>query len=378
MTQVLRLAEALIRRPSVTPDDHGCQALVADRLAQRGFACERLDANGVSNLLAMRTLALAGPTLVFAGHTDVVPAGARSQWTSDPFEPVERDGRLYGRGAADMKSSVAAFVVAIEEALDAGAARRGRIALLLTSDEEGPAIDGTAHVVERLAARGERLDYCIVGEPTSERQLGDTIRNGRRGSLSGRLVVHGVQGHVAYPHLARNALHELAPALAELAAIQWDTGDADFPPTTWQASNLQAGTGAGNVIPGEATLDFNFRYAPASPVETLQRRFAERLDAHGLRYTLEWFPPAQPFRCAPGALSLALADAIRAETGREPRRSTGGGTSDGRFLARICPQVVEFGPVNRSIHCIDESVGIDELEPLKNVYRRTIAALLGE
>lgn len=378
MTPVLRLVRALIRRPSITPDDHGCQALVAERLAARGFACESVDANGVSNLWARLALERAGPTLVFAGHTDVVPPGPRERWTSDPFEPVERDGRLYGRGAADMKASVAAFVVAIEEALDAGLMRRGRIAVLLTSDEEGPGVDGTARVVEHLAARGETLDYCIVGEPTSERRLGDTIKNGRRGSLSGRVVVHGVQGHVAYPQRARNPLHELAPALAGLVAVEWDRGDADFPPTTWQMSNLHAGTGAANVIPGEATLDFNFRFSPASPAETLQRRFVERLDAHGLRYTVEWSPPAQPFRCPAGELSSALAEAIRAETGCEPRCSTSGGTSDGRFLARICPQVVEFGPVNESIHRIDESVGIDELEPLKNVYRRTIAALLGE
>jgi len=378
MTATLQLARALIRRPSITPEDHGCQALVAERLAARGFGCERLDANGVANLWALRALDRAGPTLVFAGHTDVVPPGPRERWTSDPFEPVERDGRLYGRGAADMKTSVAAFDVAIEEALDAGRLRCGRIAVLLTSDEEGPGIDGTARVVEQLAARGEPLDYCIVGEPTSERRLGDTIKNGRRGSLSGRLVVHGVQGHVAYPQLARNALHELAPALAELVAIEWDRGDADFPPTTWQMSNLHAGTGAGNVIPGEAVLDFNFRFSPASPVETLQRRFTERLDARGLRYTIDWAAPAQPFRCPPGKLSRALADAIRVETGSEPRCSTSGGTSDGRFLARICPQVVEFGPVNESIHRVDESVGLDEIEPLKHIYRRTIAALLGE
>ncbi|HEY0877652.1 MAG TPA: succinyl-diaminopimelate desuccinylase [Zeimonas sp.] len=378
MSAVLRLAEALIRRPSLTPDDQGCQALVVERLAPLGFAFERFDANGVTNLWATCALAASGPTLVFAGHTDVVPVGARASWTSDPFEPVERDGRLYGRGAADMKSSIAAFVVAIEEAFAAGLARRGRIAVLLTSDEEGPAVDGTARVVEHLAARGEVLDFCIVGEPTSESRLGDTIKNGRRGSLSGRLVVHGVQGHVAYPQLARNPLHELAPALAELVATVWDRGDADFPPTTWQVSNLHAGTGAGNVIPADATLDFNFRFSPASPVESLQRRFIERLEAHALRYTLEWAAPAQPFRCAPGALSVALAEAIRSETGCEPRCSTTGGTSDGRFLSRICPQVVEFGPVNESIHRVDESVGIAELEPLKNVYRRTIAALLRE
>lgn len=374
---VRRLAEALIRRPSVTPDDRGCQALLAERLDALGFVCERFDRNGVANLWALRTFDRPGPTFAFVGHTDVVPPGPPDRWSSDPFEPVERDGRLHGRGAADMKSSIAAFVVACEEALARRAPRSGRLAMLLTSDEEGPAVDGTAHVVERLLERGERIDYCLVGEPTSALRLGDTIKNGRRGSLSGRLVVHGVQGHVAYPQLARNPLHELAPALAELVSIQWDRGDADFPPTTWQLSNLHAGTGAGNVIPGTATVDFNFRFSPASSAQSLQQRFAEVLDAHGLHYALEWSLSAQPFRSQPGALTDALAAAIRAETGCEPQRSTTGGTSDGRFVVRICPQVVEFGPINASIHQVDESVGIDELDALKNIYLRTIEALLG-
>jgi len=376
MSRVRELAEALIRQRSVTPDDQGCQALVADRLGALGFACETIESNGVTNLWAVRAGAAAGPTLAFAGHTDVVPPGPLDQWASDPFVPTVRDGRLYGRGAADMKTSVAAFVVAIEEFLEAGAGHAGRIALLLTSDEEGPATDGTVRVVETLAARGERVDFCIVGEPTSVTRLGDTVKNGRRGSLSGRLTVIGVQGHVAYPHLARNPIHQLAPALAELAAAEWDRGNAHFPPTTWQVSNIQAGTGATNVIPGRVTLDFNFRFSTASTVESLKQRVAAVLDAHGLDYTLDWSLSALPFLTARGALCDALSAAILAETGVAAEMSTTGGTSDGRFIARICPQVVEFGPINASIHQVDEHVGLDELEPLKNVYRRTIAALL--
>src|SRR5690606_7596218 len=297
-------------------------------------------------------------------------------WRSDPFVPAVRDGRLYGRGAADMKSSIAAFVVAVEELLEAGTPYAGRIALLLTSDEEGPATDGTGKVVEALAARGERLDYCIVGEPTSVERLGDTVKNGRRGSLSGRLVVAGVQGHIAYPHLARNPIHLLAPALAELVATEWDGGNEYFPPTSWQVSNVQAGAGATNVIPSRITLDFNFRFSTASTVESLQQRLSAVLDRHGLDYTLDWSLSGMPFLTARGALSEALAAAIRAETGIEPELSTTGGTSDGRFIARICPQVIEFGPENASIHKIDENVELASLEPLKNVYRRTIEALL--
>ncbi|MCZ7561949.1 MAG: succinyl-diaminopimelate desuccinylase [Burkholderiaceae bacterium] len=376
MSRVRALAEALIRRRSVTPDDHGCQALVAERLGALGFACETIESKGVTNLWAVRDGVAAGPTLAFAGHTDVVPPGPLDQWTSDPFVPTVRDGRLYGRGAADMKSSVAAFVVAIEEFLEAGGGHAGRIALLLTSDEEGPATDGTVRVVDALAARGERIDFCVVGEPTSVARLGDTVKNGRRGSLSGRLAVIGVQGHVAYPHLARNPIHQLAPALAELAASEWDRGNEHFPPTTWQVSNIQAGTGAANVIPGRVTLDFNFRFSSASTVESLKQRVAAVLDAHGLDYTLDWSLSALPFLTARGALCDALSGAILAETGVAAELSTTGGTSDGRFIARICPQVVEFGPINASIHRVDEHVGLDELEPLKNVYRRTIAALL--
>ncbi|MBN9463754.1 MAG: succinyl-diaminopimelate desuccinylase [Burkholderiales bacterium] len=376
MSEVRSLAEALIRRRSVTPDDQGCQALLAERLRPLGFACESSVDNGVTNLWAVRRGESDGPTLVFAGHTDVVPPGPTEQWHSDPFVPTVREGRLYGRGAADMKSSIAAFVVAVEQLLAEGAGHAGRLALLLTSDEEGVATDGTVRVVERLAARGERLDLCIVGEPTSDARLGDTLKNGRRGSLSGRLSVAGVQGHVAYPHLARNPVHLLAPALAELVAIEWDRGNEHFPPTTWQVSNVQAGTGANNVIPGRVTLDFNFRFSTASSVESLQQRLAGVLDAHGLDYQLEWSLSGMPFLTERGALSNALAAAIRAETGLETVFSTSGGTSDGRFIARICPQVIEFGPVNASIHKVDEHIALADLEPLKNIYLRTLRTLL--
>ncbi|HMN66422.1 MAG: succinyl-diaminopimelate desuccinylase [Burkholderiaceae bacterium] len=376
MSRVRALAEALIRQRSVTPDDHGCQKLVAERLAPLGFSCETIESNGVTNLWAVRPGSAPGPTLAFAGHTDVVPTGPLDQWTSDPFVPTVRDGRLYGRGAADMKTSIAAFVVAVEELLESGADYAGRIALLLTSDEEGPATDGTVKVVERLDERGERLDFCIVGEPTSVERLGDMVKNGRRGSLSGRLVVAGVQGHIAYPHLARNPIHLLAPALAELVATEWDRGNEYFPPTSWQVSNIQAGAGANNVIPGRIMLDFNFRFSTASTVESLKQRLTAVLDAHGLDYTLDWSLSGMPFLTARGTLSGALSAAIRAETGLDTELSTTGGTSDGRFIARICPQVIEFGPPNASIHKIDEHVELAALEPLKNIYRRTIASLL--
>ena len=378
MTSAVRdLTEALIRRPSVTPDDAGCQRLLARRLEPLGFACESIESGGVTNLWAIRRSGAAGPTVVFAGHTDVVPTGPLEQWTSPPFEPAERDGRLYGRGAADMKSSIAAFVVAVEEAVGASTVPAGAIALLITSDEEGPATDGTVKVVELLRARGERLDCCIVGEPTSVTTLGDTIKNGRRGSMSGRLTVRGLQGHVAYPHLARNPVHLFAPALAELASIEWDRGNEYFPPTTWQVSNIHAGTGATNVVPGELTVDFNFRFSTASTVEGLQQRVHELLQRHGLDFSIQWSVSGLPFLTPRGSLSDALCAAIAAETGVDAELSTTGGTSDGRFIATLCPQVVEFGPVNETIHRIDENIEIAALEPLKNVYRRTLERLLG-
>ena len=373
---VRSLAESLIRLRSVTPDDAGCQTLIADRLRAIGFDCEPMRFGEVDNLWAVRRGARPGPTVVFAGHTDVVPAGPRQWWHSDPFEPTEREGVLYGRGAADMKSSIAGFVVAIEEFVAARPDHCGAIAVLLTSDEEGPALDGTVKVINALRARGESLDYCIVGEPTSVRIIGDMIKNGRRGSLSGKLVVQGIQGHVAYPHLARNPVHELAPALAALVAERWDEGNDYFPPTTWQVSNIHAGTGVGNVIPGEVTVDFNFRFSTASTVEGLKARIHTLLDAHRLQYKLDWTVGGLPFLTPKGALSQALSDAIQLEAGVQTELSTTGGTSDGRFISSLCREVIEFGPPNASIHKTNENVELAWLQPMKNIYRRTIASLL--
>lgn len=373
---VLSLVQALISRPSVTPDDAGCQALLAERLEAIGFRCETIASGGVTNLWARR--GTTSPVTVFAGHTDVVPTGPRERWKHDPFTPVLEDGRLYGRGAADMKSSIAAFVVAAEEFVAARPDHQGSIALLITSDEEGPATDGTVKVCETLAARGETLDYCIVGEPTSVSTLGDTLKNGRRGSLSGKLTVKGIQGHVAYPHLARNPVHQCAAAVAELAASSWDDGNEYFPPTTFQISNFHAGTGATNVVPGTAEIDFNFRFSTESTPETLKARVHAILDSHGLEYDLAWNLSGSPFLTPVGELSQAMVAAIDQELGVKAELSTTGGTSDGRFIARICPQVVEFGPINATIHQIDEHIAADTLEPLKNVYRRTLENLLGK
>jgi succinyl-diaminopimelate desuccinylase len=374
MNPTLALTEELIRRRSVTPEDDGCQALVAARLASLGFRAETIASNGVTNLWLRR--GTAAPVFVFAGHTDVVPTGPLEQWHSDPFTPTIRDGVLYGRGASDMKSSVAAFVVAAEEFVRAHDDHRGSIALLLTSDEEGPATDGTVKVVDALRARNEPIDFCVVGEPTSVDALGDTIKNGRRGSLSGSLAVRGIQGHVAYPHLARNPVHQVAPALAELAAERWDDGDAFFPPTTFQVSNVRAGTGATNVIPGTCEVEFNLRFAPVSSAQSLIARVEAVLRRHGLEYDLKWTIGAQPFSTAEGALSAAMSAAIHAVTGRSAQLSTTGGTSDGRFLATLCPQVVEFGPPNASIHKIDEHIAVADLAPLKDIYRGTLERLL--
>ena len=377
----LALLEQLIARPSVTPADAGCLDLIGARLAAAGFTLERMDSGPddfhVSNLWAVRRGQSAdGPLLVFAGHTDVVPTGDLAKWTSDPFVPTVRGDRLYGRGAADMKTSLAAMVVAAEDFAAMHPDHRGSVAFLLTSDEEGPARDGTVVCVERLRARGERLDYCIVGEPTSVERLGDTVKNGRRGSLSGKLRVIGVQGHVAYPQLARNPVHQAAPALAELAASGWDNGNAYFPPTTFQISNIAAGTGAGNVIPGEMVVDFNFRFSTESTPEGLRQRVHALLDRHGLEYTLDWSLSGEPFLTPVGELSAAVTAAIEAETGVAAELSTTGGTSDGRFIAKLCPQVVEFGPLNASIHKIDEYVPLDQIAPLTRIYRRTLENLL--
>jgi len=380
MSDTLRLLEDLLARASVTPDDAGCQALIAGRLAPLGFEATALpfgpDSFRVLNLWATRTGPRPGPTVVFAGHTDVVPTGPLAHWTSDPFVPSYRDGKLFARGAADMKTSLAAMVVAAEEFVQAHPGHAGRIAFLLTSDEEGPSVDGTVKVVEWLQQRGERLDCCIVGEPTSVSRLGYTIKNGRRGSLSGKLTVTGVQGHVAYPQLAKNPVHLAAPALAELAAATWDAGNDYFPPTTFQISNLHAGTGATNVIPGELVVDFNFRFSTASTPEDLKARVARILDRHQLPWRIDWTLGGSPFLTPEGSLVAALRQAIQAETGVSTELSTTGGTSDGRFIARICEQVVEFGPVNATIHKIDEHVALDAVEPLKNIYRRTLERLL--
>ena len=374
MESPLELAKSLIARRSVTPDDDGCQALIARRLEALGFACEHINCGEVSNLWARR--GSARPLFCFAGHTDVVPPGPLAQWQSDPFAPTIRDGRLYGRGAADMKSSIAAFVVALEAFVKERPAHRGSISLLITSDEEGPSVDGTACVVERLKQRGERLDYCLVGEPSSVAVLGDMIKNGRRGSLSGRLTVRGTQAHIAYPHLGRNPVHLLAPALAELVATRWDEGDQFFPPTSWQVSNIHAGVGATNLIPGSLEMDFNFRFCTASPEASLRQRFEAILRRHGLDYELQWSLSGNPFITPPGELVDAVKQAIRAETGRTPELSTTGGTSDGRFIAQICPQVVEFGPPNATIHKLNENIELTVLEQLPRVYLDTLRRLL--
>jgi succinyl-diaminopimelate desuccinylase len=370
----LDLARELIARASLTPDDAGCQDLLQARLAPLGFAPETLVVNGVTNLWTRR--GTAAPLVCFAGHTDVVPTGPRDGWRSDPFAPTLADGFLYGRGAADMKGSLAAFVTAIEGFLAAHPGAHGSIALLLTSDEEGPSVDGTVKMVERLAARGERLDYCVIGEPSSAGILGDTMKNGRRGSLSGTLTVHGVQGHIAYPHLARNPIHQLAPALAELAATQWDRGNDYFPPTTWQCSNIHAGTGATNVIPGTLELMFNFRYSTQSTRESLQQRFEAVLGKHGLDYTLAWTGWGKPFLTPRGRLVEVASQAVREVTGITPEISTTGGTSDGRFIADICDEVVELGPVNATIHKLDECVRVADLESLSAIYRGILERLL--
>lgn len=374
MNSALELARELIARKSVTPADAGCQALLASRLAKAGFQCEDASVNGVTNLWARR--GNGHPLLCFAGHTDVVPAGPLEQWHSDPFVPTVRDGKLYGRGAADMKSSIAAFVVAAEQFVAERPGHAGSVALLITSDEEGPSVDGTVRVVEKLKQRGETIDYCIVGEPSSSSVLGDTVRIGRRGSLSAKLTVHGVQGHVAYPQLARNPIHELAPALAELAATSWDDGNEVFPPTTWQVSNVHAGTGVGNVIPGCLELEFNFRFSTASTEQSLKERFEAVLRKHRLDYALAWTLGGKPFLSQRGKLMEVVSQAIKAHAGRVPELSTAGGTSDGRFIAEICPQIVELGPVNSSIHKLDEHIELGALEQLPKIYLDTLRALL--
>ena len=368
------LAQQLISRNSVTPNDAGCTDLLCEKLAPLGFACEKIRMGGVDNLWARR--GTASPLVCFAGHTDVVPTGPLDQWATDPFVPTIRDGVLYGRGASDMKSSLAAFVVAIEDFVRQHPDHPGSIAVLFTSDEEGPAIDGTVRVCEILKARGEKMDYCIVGEPTAVSKLGDMIKNGRRGSLSGVLTVKGVQGHVAYPHLVQNPIHLVAAAIAEMAQTKWDDGNEYFPPTTWQISNFNAGTGANNVVPGTAHVRFNFRFATASTLESLQTRVHGILDRHGVPYDLEWRYDGRPFITPKGDLVAAVAKAIKTVTGLTTELSTTGGTSDGRFIADICSQVVECGPTNATIHKINECIKVEELEQLPQIYLHTLKNLL--
>jgi succinyl-diaminopimelate desuccinylase len=374
MSKTLALTEQLIALDSVTPEDKGCQNTLINLLEPLGFTCETIQSGDVTNLWARR--GNTQPLVVFAGHTDVVPTGPVTQWQSEPFAPTHRDGKLYGRGAADMKTSIAAFVVATEEFIAAHPNHSGSIGFLITSDEEGPATDGTVVVCNQLQARGEQLDYCIVGEPTSSEVLGDTIKNGRRGTMSGKLIVKGIQGHIAYPQLAENPIHLAAPAMAELVSEVWDQGNDYYLPTSWQMSNIHGGTGASNVIPGEVVIDFNFRFSTASTADGLQQRVHAILDKHQLNYNLKWTIGGHPFLTPKGNLSDALAKAIKDETGVTTELSTTGGTSDGRFIAKICPQVVEFGPPNGSIHKIDEHIEVRYIDPLKNIYRRAIENLL--
>lgn len=376
MSKTLELAKELIARCSLTPDDAGCQDILIERLKHAGFRLENIHRNGVKNFWARR--GDSKPVVCFAGHTDVVPTGPLEQWVSNPFTPTVRDGMLFGRGAADMKTSLAAFVTAIERFATEHPKHKGSIALLITSDEEGVAIDGTARVVEALKARGELLDYCIVGEPTSVNKLGDTIKNGRRGSLSGTLTIKGIQGHVAYPHLAKNPIHLAAPAISELTQTVWDQGDEHFPQTTWQISNIHGGTGVLNVIPGEVEILFNFRFSTASSVESLKSRVRTVLDRHGLDYNLEWTLSGKPYLTPKGSLVEAVIRAVKSVTGVTPELCTSGGTSDGRYIAEICPQVVELGPLNTTIHKLNECIAVADIEPLSEIYRRTLVNLLAD
>jgi succinyl-diaminopimelate desuccinylase len=374
MSNTLELAKQLIARRSLTPQDDGCLDIIGTRLAPQGFKLEQMRHGEVDNLWARR--GTTSPVLCFAGHTDVVPTGPLEKWESAPFTPTVRDGMLYGRGAADMKGSVAAFVTAVERFVAEFPLHEGSIALLLTSDEEGIAVDGTVRVVETLQKRKELLDYCIVGEPTCVDKLGDTIKNGRRGSLSGTLTVKGIQGHIAYPHLVRNPIHLAAPAIAELAATEWDKGNEYFPPTSWQISNIRGGTGATNIVPGTVEILFNFRHSTASTTDALKAKVHAILDRHGLEYDLEWEMSGKPYLTARGDMVDAVAAAIKQVTGIETELSTGGGTSDGRFIADICPQVIELGPLNATIHKLNECVSVKDLDALSEIYFLTLVKLL--
>lgn len=374
MSAVLELTQDLMSRASVTPTDAGCQTVMTERLTAAGFKVESMRFGNVENLWAVR--GSGSPVICFAGHTDVVPTGPLEEWRSDPFAPSIRDGLLYGRGAADMKSGLAAMVIAAETFVAEHPRHRGTLAFLITSDEEGPSVDGTKRVVDALRERAVRIDYCIVGEPSSEVEVGDTLKIGRRGSLSGRLTVHGVQGHVAYPDVALNPVHALAPALAELTARRWDEGNEFFQPTSFQISNLNAGTGAPNVIPGELKARFNLRYSPVQTTDSLRATVEEILTRHGVRFTIEWYLSGEPFYTAPGALSQAAVASIEAVSGKTPKLSTGGGTSDGRFIAPMGAQVVELGVVNNTIHKVNECVRVADIELLHRMYRGILERLL--
>lgn len=372
----IQLLTELVQRPSVTPDDSGCQSLIAKRLAAIGFTIEPMRFGDVDNLWAR--YGSDNPLFVFAGHTDVVPTGDESQWRFPPFSATIDDGLLYGRGAADMKGSVAAFVTAIERFIQSGKICNGSIAILLTSDEEGPAVDGTRQVVEALQQRNETMDYCVVGEPTSQNQLGDTIKNGRRGSLSAHLVVHGTQGHVAYPHLADNPVHNAAPLLTELVGIEWDNGDENFPPTTLQISNIKAGTGAGNVIPGDLHVDFNLRFSPATSHQTVESTIESLIAKHNINASIDWHLSAEPFITPVGSLTAAMQAAIEETVGVNAALDTGGGTSDGRFIATTCPQVIEFGPLNQTIHQTNECINCADIDTLSSIYETLLINLMGK
>ena len=374
MSATLDLTKDLISRPSVTPDDFGCQKLLADRLESIGFTIEHLRFGDTDNIWARR--GTQSPVLAFAGHTDVVPTGPEENWTTPPFEPVIRDGLLYGRGTADMKGSIAAFVTACERFIAEHSAHQGSIAFLITSDEEGPATGGTVKVIETLEARGEKIDWCLVGEPSSTNKVGDIVKNGRRGSLNGYLTIQGKQGHIAYPHLAENPIHLLTPALTELCDIEWDQGNEDFPPTSFQVSNLNSGTGVTNVIPGTAEVIFNFRYSTELTHEQLQQKVEMILDNHQLNYDLKWELSGQPFRTASGALVDAVKVAIKSVTNYDTELSTSGGTSDGRFIAPTGAQVIELGPLNATIHQVDECVSIADLDILSDIYEKLLTELL--
>ena len=375
MSAVLEFTKELVARRSLTPEDAGCQELLAARLKKAGFSVEHMRFGSVDNLWARRGRAT--PLLVFAGHTDVVPSGPVEQWGSEPFTPTLRDGRLYGRGTADMKGGVAAMTVAVERYLANHPKHQGSIAFLITSDEEGPSVDGTVKVMEALQKRSEKIDWCVLGEPSCLERFGDTLRNGRRGSLTGILKIEGIQGHVAYPERADNPIHRVTPTLAELIGSHWDNGNEFFPPTSFQISNFNSGTGAGNVIPGDATVRFNFRYSSAVTKDELKQRVHAVLDEHRLKYSIDWRPMGDPFLTAPGKLSGVVQDAVEKVTGLRPKLDTGGGTSDGRFIAPAGAQVIEFGPRNASIHKIDECVEVAELEQLVDIYQEVLQRLLG-